>query len=562
MSILSDLIAKVDDLASRVAGEFNAIRTAVTNLRLQDIQGGELLYTENVQDDDVAMFISDRGDGIPGMFVSKIHVENMGTELINGSDSTPTLRTLDDSGGGAEPFITEYTGGDPALVFLAGDKAWHDLAAIPVQDAVQALLDDITNNDLPAKADLVGGKVPTSQLPALAITDVFTVANQAAMLALTAETGDVAVRTDVGKTFILSTNSPGTLADWKEIPAIGQVVSVAGRVGAVTLTKADVGLSNVTNVAQEPAVTAGTTSQYYRGDKSWQTLDKAAVGLGSVANVAQEPAIAGGTSSQFWRGDKTWVQPGLSDLASNPFKDSVRVATRAFGVDTTPSGGNITLSGTQTIDGVAVVTGDRVLVNGQTAAQNNGIYVVATGAWSRAGDANTAAKLAGAIVPVREGTVGGGSLWQTSFLPTDTLGTTTVPWQFFARSLELQTLLADTGWLNFTVGAGSGAFAGTGTVQYAQYRIVGQLVQVRMMRDVTTATTFGQYNYTNANITASGAIPAAARPSQTVNGAGRMDDSPIDIVLNSSGTISYTGGVPKSVAVGDNCDVTFMYFLG
>jgi hypothetical protein len=38
--------------------------------------------------------------------------------------------------------------------------------------------------------------------------------------------------------------------------------------------------------AKEPAITAGTTSQYWRGDKSWQTLDKSAVGLGNVENTA------------------------------------------------------------------------------------------------------------------------------------------------------------------------------------------------------------------------------------------------------------------------------------
>jgi hypothetical protein len=41
--------------------------------------------------------------------------------------------------------------------------------------------------------------------------------------------------------------------------------------------------------AKEPGITAGTTSQYWRGDKSWQTLDKGAVGLGTVTNVAQLP---------------------------------------------------------------------------------------------------------------------------------------------------------------------------------------------------------------------------------------------------------------------------------
>lgn len=115
-------------------------------------------------------------------------------------------------------------------------------AAKPISTATQTALD--------AKADLVGGLVPTSQIPAIAITEVFTVVSQAAMLALTAQRGDVAVRTDVAKTFILSTDSPSTLADWKEIPAIGAVVSVNGQQGVVVLAKADVGLGSVSNALQ------------------------------------------------------------------------------------------------------------------------------------------------------------------------------------------------------------------------------------------------------------------------------------------------------------------------
>lgn len=63
------------------------------------------------------------------------------------------------------------------------------------------------------------GKLPASQLPALAIKDTFTVASQSAMLALTAQRGDMAIRTDNGKTYVLATDSPSTLNDWKEITA-------------------------------------------------------------------------------------------------------------------------------------------------------------------------------------------------------------------------------------------------------------------------------------------------------------------------------------------------------
>src|SRR5699024_7076911 len=48
--------------------------------------------------------------------------------------------------------------------------------------------------------------------------------------------------------------------------------------------------------------------------------------------------------------------------------------------------GNITLSGTQTIDGVSVQVGDRVLVKNQTNGEDNGIYVVSSTAWTRSTD--------------------------------------------------------------------------------------------------------------------------------------------------------------------------------
>jgi hypothetical protein len=85
-----------------------------------------------------------------------------------------------------------------------------------------------------------GGKVPTAQLPPLAINDVFVVASQAAMLALTAEVGDMAIRTDTNQTFVLSASPASTLANWKEVLAAGQVVSVNGSTGVVTITAASI----------------------------------------------------------------------------------------------------------------------------------------------------------------------------------------------------------------------------------------------------------------------------------------------------------------------------------
>jgi len=93
------------------------------------------------------------------------------------------------------------------------------------------------------------GKLDISILPALAITDTFVVATQVAMLALTAEVGDVSIRTDLNKSYILKTTGATTFSNWQELlTPTDSVSSVAGKAGTVILTKADVGLANVANV--------------------------------------------------------------------------------------------------------------------------------------------------------------------------------------------------------------------------------------------------------------------------------------------------------------------------
>jgi len=98
-------------------------------------------------------------------------------------------------------------------------------------------------------------KIPNNQLPALAITDTFVVASQAAMLALsTAEKGDVAVRTDLNKSFILTADPYSTLGNWQELlTPTDAVLSVNGLTGAVTLGASDVGAAPTTRT-----ISAGT----------------------------------------------------------------------------------------------------------------------------------------------------------------------------------------------------------------------------------------------------------------------------------------------------------------
>lgn len=115
---------------------------------------------------------------------------------------------------------------------------------------------------------------------------------------------------------------------------------------------------------------------------------------------------------------------GLS--GSRAIKTPVRVATA----------GAIALSGEQTVDGVAVVEGDRVLVNDQAVGEDNGIYDVSTGAWTRAIDFDGANDITqGTLVAVVSGATYGDKIFSLdtadpvigtsalSFTPVLTLGT-------------------------------------------------------------------------------------------------------------------------------------------
>lgn len=85
------------------------------------------------------------------------------------------------------------------------------------------------------------GKLDENILPSIAITEVFVVASQAAMLALTAQTGDVAIRTDLNKSFILSANTPTVLNAWVELKTPADaVLSVNGKTGTVVLTTSNI----------------------------------------------------------------------------------------------------------------------------------------------------------------------------------------------------------------------------------------------------------------------------------------------------------------------------------
>lgn len=119
---------------------------------------------------------------------------------------------------------------------------------------------------------------------------------------------------------------------------------------------------------------------------------------------------------------KAYVDSAIEGVA---WKDSARVSTQ----------GNLNLASPgASIDGIAMVANDRVLVRAQTAGAENGIYIWngAAVAMTRALDMNVAAEVEQAIVTVEEGTNAGSSYRQS--VVNVTLGTTALSWSVFGSS--------------------------------------------------------------------------------------------------------------------------------
>lgn len=154
------------------------------------------------------------------------------------------------------------------------------------------------------------------------------------------------------------------------------------------------------------------------------------LGLGSMATQnASAVAITGGTVTGLGSPSAS------SDAATKGYVDSISVGIVPRTGVVAATTANITLSGAQTIDGVSVVATNRVLVKNQTTTKDNGIYVAAAGAWSRATDSDTAGELLfGYYYFVSGGTTQGATSWFIQTPPT-TLGTDPVLFSQFSASL-------------------------------------------------------------------------------------------------------------------------------
>jgi len=210
----------------------------------------------------------------------------------------------------------------------------------------------------------------------------------------------------------IGTGLTGTSYNGSTAVTIAIDSTVATLTGTQTLTNKTIsGSSNtLTNIANasltNSSVTVGTTAI---------ALGASSLTLGGLTSVAvtQDPTSA-------------------LELATKQYVDSVAQGLDPKASCVAATTANITLSGTQTIDGVALIAGDRCLVKDQTLSQNNGIYLVAAGAWTRATDMDTWAEVPGAFTFIEQGTVYADTGWVCTSNAGGTLGTTPITWVQFA----------------------------------------------------------------------------------------------------------------------------------
>jgi hypothetical protein len=142
--------------------------------------------------------------------------------------------------------------------------------------------------------------------------------------------------------------------------------------------------------------------------------------LGTIANLAVTAGTISGTPS------------ASTDIANKLYVDTVAQGLDAKASCIAATTANITLSGTQTVDGIVLIAADRVLVKDQTLSQNNGIYLCAAGAWTRTTDADTWDELTSAFTFIEQGTVNADCGFVCTANAGGTLGTTALPWSQFS----------------------------------------------------------------------------------------------------------------------------------
>lgn len=183
-----------------------------------------------------------------------------------------------------------------------------------------------------------GGKLSSSTLPSIAITDTFVVSSESAMLALSAETGDIAIRTDSNETYVLKTTPASVLENWiKLLTPIDSVTSVNGKTGAVVLIPSDITMTSYIKAASYSAITPTDTLSVSVGKLEKNFDSYAPLASPIFTGMPQAPTATIGTNSTTIATTQfvTTATSILAPLASPFFTGNPKAPTQLAGDNST-----------------------------------------------------------------------------------------------------------------------------------------------------------------------------------------------------------------------------------
>jgi hypothetical protein len=283
-----------------------------------------------------------------------------------------------------------------------------------------------------------------------------------------------------------------TTIDTESLTASRAVISNASsKIAVSATTDTELGyLSGVTSAVQTQLGTKLTNSNNL-SDVSSTSTARTNLGLGTIATQnANNVAVTGGTITGL--GDPS----STSEAATKNYVDNLVAGLRTRAVARVASTTNVAISSGlengDTLDGITLVTGNRVLLKDQSTASQNGLYtVVASGAASRDTEYDTISELAGQLILVSEGSTHADDLFLCTTDTSATLGSSSISYtQVFpsAGGTVTSVGLADAGSSEFTVT--NSPVTASGTINIA----VNSIAATKIGTGTVDNTEFGYLN--------------------------------------------------------------------
>lgn len=378
--------------------------------------------------------------------------------------------------------------GLPSFRALVAD----DIPSIPASKTITGVFDSGRIPNLDA-AKITSGTFSTARIPDLNASKITT----GSLSYTVGGTGITSVPLQ-GEILI------GTSTGWaKNTLTAGTNISITNGVGNVTISSSsfptfdsvairDGAGDTITIVAPAVSIpytlklpsTDGTNGAFLTTDGAGQlTFQTSLFGIGSIGgaaaltinaggsdnNVILAPTGSGVVSVSSARISNLATPLNATDATTKGYVDSIATGIQPKAQVDAASTANINLAtgGFITVDTVPVTAGNRVLVKDQALPEENGIYIVAAGSWTRALDANTFPELVNAIAFVAGGSANLGKTFLCNSTPGGTINVDPVTWVIYSSGQGTVTSVGLSMPTGFTVTNSPVTSSGSLTVAYA-----------------------------------------------------------------------------------------------